>query len=673
MARIFSPTRLLFFSLTLLLLAESPLVFGATAKPSNFATKFEQRKAYKRAISSVKLGQRSKFQQQKKALTGYALYPYLEYYERIYQVSRQDNADIDAFLSQYADTPLRSRLRQNWLYHLAKKGHWDNFLAYYDKPTATKTNACHYGYALYKTGQTDAAYAQAEQLWSVNYSQPDECDPIFKVWRDAKGLTPDLAWTRFSLSMRAGKITLASYLQRFLDKQDSQHGATYLAVHRKPQLIKNTTKYSPTSQRETDIVFHGLKRLARRDAQAAYDAMQKYGPGLTDNEAESRELLLYIGYRLASQGDTLNSLDSFPIAVSADPKLIESRLRLALKRRNTSDVLILMHQLPDRVRDAPRWRYWHAWILKDSPQQAEQDEARRTLVELAKTRNYYGFLAADHLNLPYQFQKSTAAITEEEILALEASPGMERALELYAIGELTLARREWLNNVNQFSNREQQIAAYVAQRWGWHKRAIQAMIDAEAWNDLDIRFPLAYQDSFIANAVKADIPVTFGFAIARQESAFMPDAKSGAGALGLMQMIPSTAKETAKRYNIRFPNPNVLIDAHTNIKLGSSHLGTLLRRFDNNRILASVAYNAGPSRVRQWLDATLPVDVWIETIPFTETRNYVQNVLMFAAIYGNRLQSSQPLIMAHERAAFPATRLTLGSNSEKLIDSAKLN
>ena len=134
----------------------------------------------------------------------------------------------------------------------------------------------------------------------------------------------------------------------------------------------------------------------------------------------------------------------------------------------------------------------------------------------------------------------------------------------------------------------------------------------------------------------------------------MPDAKSSAGALGLMQMIPSTAKITAKRHNLRFANTNILINPHTNITFGTAHLGTLMRRFNNNRILASVAYNAGPGRVQSWLDPTLPVDAWIETIPFTETRNYVQNVLMFAAIYGNRLKTSQPLIMAHERAAFSA-------------------
>ena len=630
-----------------------PGAVGANVVTANsVSSKFEQRKSYRRAISTIKSGQRSKFRRMKPALAGYTLYPYLEYFERIYQISRQDNASVDAFLAQYADTPLAKRLRQNWLYHQAKRGRWDNFLTYYEPSSATKVNACYHAYALAKTGKTEAAFRQAEQLWSVGFSQPDECDSIFKVWRDAGELTPNLAWQRFTLSMQAGEITLANYLVRFLSKEDAAHATRFLAVHRKPALIEKTKRYSKPNQRNAEIVLHGLKRLARRNAQAAYETLQNYQEDLTFTQQESEELLLYIGYRLASQRDPQDSLERFPIALSANTKLVEARIRLALKRNDTSKVLVLMHQLPARVRDIPRWRYWRARILLDSEQLAEQIQARKTLTELAQTRNYYGFLAADYLGSPYQFQNSATSITEEEILSLESSPGIARALELYAIGELTMARREWLNSVNQFSNREQQIAGYVAQRWGWHKRAIQSMIDAEAWDDLDVRFPLAYRDSFIANTVKADIPVTFGFAIARQESAFMPDAKSSAGALGLMQMIPSTAKITAKRHNLRFANTNVLINPHTNITFGTAHLGTLMRRFNNNRILVSVAYNAGPGRVQSWLDPTLPVDAWIETIPFTETRNYVQNVLMFAAIYGNRLKTSQPLIMAHERAAF---------------------
>jgi len=191
------------------------------------------------------------------------------------------------------------------------------------------------------------------------------------------------------------------------------------------------------------------------------------------------------------------------------------------------------------------------------------------------------------------------------------------------------------------------------------------MIDAKAWDDLDIRFPLAYYDSFVSNARTWDIPLQWSFAIARQESAFMPDAKSSAGAMGIMQLLPSTARLTANRHGLEPVRTGDLNEPILNIQLGSAYLGRMLRRFNNNRILASAAYNAGPARVETWLDPTLPLDVWVETLPFPETRDYVENVLMFAAIYSKRLSQSrsqsQPLIYAHEFKDFSNQQITLNN------------
>jgi soluble lytic murein transglycosylase len=178
------------------------------------------------------------------------------------------------------------------------------------------------------------------------------------------------------------------------------------------------------------------------------------------------------------------------------------------------------------------------------------------------------------------------------------------------------------------------------------------MIDSGRWNALDTRFPLAYLDSFRAAARKSDIPANWNLSIARQESAFMPDAKSSAGALGLMQLLPSTAKGTARRQGLREPTDFSLTDPHKNIEIGSAYLGQMFRRFDNNRILASAAYNAGPTRVSQWLDKSVPLDVWIETIPYSETRGYVMNILMFSAIYADKLEQQPVLIYPHEYESF---------------------
>ncbi|MCB1646322.1 MAG: lytic transglycosylase domain-containing protein, partial [Pseudomonadales bacterium] len=326
--------------------------------------------------------------------------------------------------------------------------------------------------------------------------------------------------------------------------------------------------------------------------------------------------------------------------------------------------LVMLNLLPDATQATSRWQYWKARILALTGEPTETTAATEIYRQLAGGRNFYGFLAADRLGLPYNFEDEPADVGMEEILSLESTPGIERALELFAMGDLVQARREWFSTTRQFSHREKIVAAQVGRKWGWHKQAIQSMIDAEAWNDLSVRFPLAYLDTFVSAARKTDIPSQWGMAIARQESAFMADARSGAGAMGLMQLLPDTARMTARRNGIPYKSRQDLIDPHTNITLGTAYLGAMLRRFNNNRVIASAAYNAGPSRVSGWQDGSLPLDVWIETIPFTETRNYVQNVLMFSTIYGRLTGHDIPLIYPSEWEDFAA---------EKPLQSVALN
>ena len=239
-----------------------------------------------------------------------------------------------------------------------------------------------------------------------------------------------------------------------------------------------------------------------------------------------------------------------------------------------------------------------------------------------------------------------------KVHALEETPAFNEPLSFFTLQEATRARREWNFTTKGYSDIELRIAARVAEKWGWHEQAIRAMIKAKAWDDLSPRFPLAYRDNFVSKARSEDIPVTWSLAIARQESAFMADARSSAGALGLMQLMPATAREVARESNFRLKSNQELTIPETNIELGTAYLGKMFRRFSHNRILASAAYNAGPTRVQRWIDPDLPADIWIETIPFKETRNYVQNVLVFAAIYGRKLGQQTPMIYQHELMDF---------------------
>ncbi len=218
------------------------------------------------------------------------------------------------------------------------------------------------------------------------------------------------------------------------------------------------------------------------------------------------------------------------------------------------------------------------------------------------------------------------------------------------------ARREWRSALRERGAEDLLAAGALAARWSWHHQAIFAMIDAQYWDALELRFPLAYADTLLAASRQTAIAEPFLFAIARQESAFGVDARSPAGALGLMQLLPSTARDTARRLGVRYGGWHQLLQAETNVLLGSRYLDQLLDDFTDNRILAAAAYNAGPNRVRSWL-ARLPEpvdhDVFVETMPFYETRRYVQNVLAFAVIYGYRLGRDQPLVYERERRIVP--------------------
>ena len=607
---------------------------------------------YLDAIHLIRTSQFSRLQKLKPQLRTYPLYPYLEYTEMSYRISRWSEADILQFVEQYSDTPLVEPLLAHWLSNLAKRGKWGTFVTHYDKVTPTKKLACQHAYGLYKVGMVDQAMNHAEKLWTVGFSQPDECDPIFNVWRGADSITPKIAWKRFALSLKENNKALSSYLIRFVDRRDKAFATNYRLVHLKPKTIKQYKSFKGTNIRNREIILHGVKRLARIDPKDAlltlrrYEELQDFDP----NELESA--YIYIGVRLAGKSSDLGLMDSLPVNLHEQPKLVEALIRQSLKHGDWSNVMILINLLPQEQQDSNRWQYWKARVLGISADEADEKIALNIMTNLSSERSFYGFVSADILQNHYSYQDERSPVTFEQILSLEETPGIQRALELFALGERSPARREWYFSTSDFNKVERDVAARVALRWGWYKASIQTMIDAESWNQLDYRFPIAYSDTFITHARRANIPVQWSLAIARQESAFMPDAKSGSGALGVMQLMPGTAKQVAGKIGVSYANNRSLTGSDLNIRLGTNYLGQMLRKFDNNRILASAAYNAGPGRVNRWLNPNVPFDVWIEIIPFTETRNYVQNVLMFSSIYSRRMNEHQPMIYPHEQNYF---------------------
>ncbi|MCW5503864.1 lytic transglycosylase domain-containing protein, partial [Pseudomonas aeruginosa] len=323
--------------------------------------------------------------------------------------------------------------------------------------------------------------------------------------------------------------------------------------------------------------------------------------------------------------------------------------RLLLRLGRWDEAYALTRKLPQDLAATSRWRYWQARSLQLA--QPNSKEPIALYQKLAGERDFYGFLAADRLSVPYKLGNRPAHIDPRVLQRVRNAASTRRAMEFFNRGEVINARREWYHAARLFDRDELIAQARLAYDMQWYFPAIRSISQAQYWDDLDIRFPMAHRATLVREAKNRGLHSSWIFAITRQESAFMSDARSGVGATGLMQLMPGTAKETSRKFGIPLASTQQLIVPDVNIRLGAAYLSQVHSQFNGNRVLASAAYNAGPGRVRQWLKDTrhLAFDVWIETIPFDETRQYVQNVLSYAVIYGQKLNAPQPIVDWHER------------------------
>jgi soluble lytic murein transglycosylase len=331
-------------------------------------------------------------------------------------------------------------------------------------------------------------------------------------------------------------------------------------------------------------------------------------------------------------------------------EILDELLRETLGEGDWQRLAEALLLLDDTTRQNEGWRYWAARTQEVLNHPIEGYPAPEVIYrEIAQNRSFYGFLSADKLRQTYALVDESTLIDDVFRIQVAQMPAMQRAHELWLTGNITEARAEWLYASRQMDEKQLAAAGQLARDWGWYSTGIQTMINGNLWNELTVRFPLAYREEIAKIAQDTQLEPTFIYAIARQESAFDAGARSPVGAMGLMQLMPKTAIYTAKKSGIKHANTQDLLKAEHNMRLGGLYLNHLLQTFNGNRILAAAAYNAGPSRVNRWLSEQgkeKPVDVWIETIPYKETRHYVQNVLCFSVIYGYRL--GQPTVFLSE-------------------------
>ncbi|QSX38788.1 transglycosylase SLT domain-containing protein [Shewanella sedimentimangrovi] len=628
-----------FFGILITLALAAPATAAQAATPLT-----QQQTDFLAAEKALAAGKRQDYQQLRQKLDSYPLAVYLDYDARVDHWLQLPATKLSPELELVKDTPLLARARHRYLRRAGTERRWQDFLALSPNLPKDVVLQCNFYQAQLHQGDKQVAFQGARELWLYGYSRPKECDPLFAAWVKAGHRTQEMIWQRMFLAFEAGEGSLLSFLAKKVTRHHKE-AQRLLDIYRDPRNLRHLERWQDKAQVTADMVAAGLRRLSYRDLKEAVSLFQRYENAKRFNPLTSRQLQRHLSRRILLRQEL--ELQSFadallPQLVSDD--LVEMRLRWALRDNDPEALKRFLPLLSSEGAAEPRWQYWLAVNTED------KTESNRLLSELVKQRSFYGFRAAALLNQNINLEDIPTAAAEPEA-DLDGTPALARITELLALGRLQEARSEWLLLLGRQSQERQGHFGRLAMDRGWDFLAVDASIQAKLWDDMAMRFPTAELKQFERHAKGQGVDIAELMAIARRESAFYPLANSSVGARGLMQLMPATAAQTAKRHNIRYQRIEQLYDPSTNIALGSAYYNSLLKRYKNNRIFATAAYNAGPERVDAWRKRTkgeLDAMAFIESIPFRETREYVQAVFSYRMIYQHRSGKDTPLFSTVE-------------------------
>jgi soluble lytic murein transglycosylase len=644
----------------------SAMTVSATAGGQD-ADRTADRATFLRAERALKSGDRPTFETLRDQLRDYPLYPYLRFAELGDQQAAPDAA-IETFLAEFPDTPLAERLRAAYVKRLAQAGRWADLARIYREEDDSVERRCLYLRALIETGATDRALdpARLELLWLKPSSQPAACDPLFEAWRAQGGLTSERLWARIRLALEAGEKGLARQLGTWLPASERPWLDYGLAVLARParvleplpeparadgqastppsaraNALNRTPPSAPTGAIPVPpplaaaILAVGIVNLARTAPEQAALALATHADTLERDPLAWDRAHAAVGQALTPV-DGPRGLALWDRMAVHDENLEaqERRLRAAIGQRDWGRVAEWVRRMPDQMEKRDRWLYWQG---RAEAALGQDEAAQASFAAAARQRSLWGLLAADRLGLPYPLASRPVPVEPEPLRRLATAPALERIRELQRLGRDADMRREWRTLTRDLKAPDLRAAATLAAGLGWHDQAIFTLARTDYWDDLELRFPLAYRGLVEEQAWQTGLPEDWIYGVIRQESVFNPTVASQAGALGLMQLMPGTAQELAVANGEPAPGRGAILEPERNINLGSTYLARMRDRF-GHPALATAAYNAGPNRVARWLpEACTETDLWIVAIPYAETRGYVERVLAYRIIYRARL------------------------------------
>jgi soluble lytic murein transglycosylase len=598
-----------------------------------------QRAAFAEALPKAEAGDWNSVRPYLDLLQDYPLRPDLSAAWLRSSLGPGTDAEVRQLLEQHPDLSFTRDLRYQWAQSLARRRAWSPFLELYDahyREAGDTSLDCMALRGRIATGRPDGVEEMGIRIWMSAYSRAKECDPLFEYLSERGMLTDERRRQRIRLALEAGQIRLARYLARPLSDEDRRNIDRWVAMRSDPAGELKARSRFGDSEDERDLVAYGFRRLARLDAPQASLLWERYNDFPMPDAyrvAVERDIALSHARRFLPGA---RSLIDRQANGDPDPIVAQWRVRLAIRELDWAGALTALDGLPAEEKERTIWTYWRARSLDGI---GDNEVAGSIYSALAGERHYYAFLSADRLGRTYDFGHRPTEPDEAVIGSLESRADVIRTRELYMTGLYGRGRIEWRRLLDRLDDKERAQASILASRWGWHSQAIITASGHGLHDDLDLRFPTPWKESFVGLSRKASLEPSFAYGVARSESLFMSDVASGAGAVGLMQLMPATGKQTARVAGISYRGTSTLMDPESNISLGTTYLGSMLRRFANNPVLAAAAYNAGPHRVSSWLpkERQLPADVWIDTMPFRETRRYVRRVLESDTVFDWRM------------------------------------
>jgi soluble lytic murein transglycosylase len=578
------------------------------------------------------------------ALEAYVIHDYLVAArlrrDLVQKPDEEMDSAIDAFLRAHANQPVARGLRREWLVSLAQRRRWDWFLPRSLDATDPLV-VCDRLQGRLATGDTEGLGAAVLARWSLPQKQPAECNEAFTWLRQQNLETAAAAEAKVRAALAADNPRLAREFVSDVPIAQAPALLQWSDLLEAPKSALTVFLTHPNLPVEPEALVAGFEKLAHIDSAGALNLLPSLlaHPGLTSALQSRAERAAALGAAYDHDPRALSAFDSLP-ADAVDGPVEEWRVRAALWAGDYRKALGWLDHMPASLASQPRWRYWRARAVEAT---SGPEAAAPLFGELSELRDYYGYLAADRVHRRYSLNVHPSPDDPKAQAALSAEPGLLRAHELFACNMTDEALAEWTVVLGSAEPATKVQAAHLAARWGWYAESIAMLAQAAEWDDVRLRYPRPYPEAVAEASKVAGVPADWILGVMRQESLYRQDAVSRADARGLMQMLPSTATAVARRWKLAAPGKETLFDPPVAVTLGAAYLRELLDRYAGQLSLSLAAYNAGSASVARWLPAKpLEADVWIENIPYTETRAYVQHILEHIVAFASVRDAEPP-------------------------------